>query len=751
MGGGGAGPSSEDVERMCRTVEALMNELRETASRIKGTEQFSTTRRTFSDWASDLGALATKVDDVLFEFRFIGQESTGKAAAALKPSGSKKFNIAELVSQMKKDRDSATPTGDDAPVGLSPRANAVTLPSPRRAGGGGGSVTPRSGMPPKPPALAVGGGNATTPRSGTATGRSVDAGTTPRSGQRVPGAAVRQEHDDLIARNPEHGHNVLMASSLHLLLDATVRLSKASSATLFVPVNGNVEHLAAVCDVGRGPDTQLSSLTIKDPSSAPSLAAATGIMVTICRGHDTAAEKPKSATDLYNAASTTFRESVRMAVSPTGDGSRDIDVENFGSSGNSSPRHAIKAPVTAGGFKRSSVWSAVSVPVRQHSSQSAAGVLHVVNKMGGRANFEPEDEVLLYGVAAQLAAFLQRVADPRALIRFYQPIRAMPPVVQQPKIRLSSKGAPALEPHFGIRSQLVWRTWDHPGSVREVKVIAKDKAVKLNERVPVMRVYDYVERLQSSWRESALLNVEYQQAFDQRTAYLTMLVHKLKSAAVKNEALAAMIRDLRRGVAPDLPRDIPAHGSLALSGFASDSVVAPAKLTPRSSRDASIPAAAASSRADRSEDDDDDDDDDDSIAAAQAQRPNFIPPRGAMADDSEESPGSMSMGSLSYGGGGANAMLSSADSDDLIRRVEADEAAADARIAARKASARDANAAIHETRVDPAPDGPGDADEPENDDDDVDSVASTIAPVASAPATGLTLDAEALASEASIV
>jgi type II secretory pathway pseudopilin PulG len=524
---GMTGATLDDLDRMFRAVTGLTNELRQLANGIKESQPFSATKRTFMDWSIDLSALATKIDDVAYELRFSGE--TPKAAAAA-PASPKKFNIADLVSQMK--AKSTNDSGGVAPAGV-------------------GGAPPTSGKPPTPQQ---------TSRPGTSDTMSVTNVPkmpllSPRGRGGRPGTQQHIHHvqshgSAVVVDNPAYLQAQLMATSLHVQLDAVLRAVSAASATIYIPVNGNTAHLEAICDVGRGPDTILSSLAVKDEHAAPALAITTGIMVAICRGRDPVTDRPRHADALFNAATETFRESVRMAVAPHASRTSATDIDSHPPSSNPlSPRHAIKTPVAVT-HKRSAVWSAVSIPIRTHAGQKpAAAVLHVVNKHNGKANFTPEDEHILFGACQVLAAFLGRVAEPRALARHFVPTRPMPPVAVAPRAGVSIPvpgGGYTDEPLGGYKSQLVWRTYEHPGAVREVKILVRDQAVKLDDRAPVMRVYDYVERLQTAWQRSVLLNVEYQSAFDQRTLYLTALVHKLKSAALKNEMLRGMLLDERR-------------------------------------------------------------------------------------------------------------------------------------------------------------------------------------------------------------
>jgi hypothetical protein len=411
--GAGAGPSADDVDRMYRNVTALMTELREVSLKIKNTAQFATTKRTFGDWASDLSALATKVDDVVYEFRYAGDAP--RAHVAQTP---KKFNIADVVSQLKAKQ--ISPELELIPQNL--RHDSPRLGASRD-----------SAVLPKPPATSrPAPAESTLPSS---PGQRDWKSPQTRRLQTASGDAVLLENQSVTLTQQ-------MAAAVHVTLDSILRSVQATTATIFLPVNGNPAHLEAICDVGRGPDTILAHLNVKDEHSAPCLAAATGIMITVCRGHDPAAEKPQSAEALYNQASVSFRESVRMAMSPhSSNAPRSADtlaLDARVSPAEYSTRHAIATPVS--GPKRSTVWSSVSVPIRQNSAQKAAAVLHVVNKMGGKANFELEDEHLLYAAANILASILNRVPDVRLLSRMYVPTRPMPPVVQVQKPKAHVRG-----------------------------------------------------------------------------------------------------------------------------------------------------------------------------------------------------------------------------------------------------------------------------------------------------------------------
>lgn len=475
----------DDSERLKRNITAVMREFRELSHRIKKTQQFATTKHTFEDWASDIVSLANKCEDCVFDYFALGNESSTAAMAQTpkgepqSPQGKRKFNIAELVKEMKK---------QDTPP-ATPPANTTHSHPPRGPG----------------------------------TGRVPHVPASPRANAAAAMASLKA--------NPTYAHAEMIASSLHLMMDAALRSVNAMSATLYAPVNSDAGDLRAVCDVGHGPDTVLEQLRQKDPASAACLAATTGVCVTICRGHEPVAERKFNVEALSSSITM-----ASMAAS-------------------ASPKHSIASPLPTPKITRTSVWSSVSMPVRLHSAQQAVGVLHLVNKDMGKSNFETEDEHAIYGFALMIATMLQRHPDTEILARHYNPTRPLPPVAKPPKMSVRVAGRSVAEPHTGLRSQLVWRTWGHAGQTREVKVIIDDQAVRLDERLPLTKVYDYIEKMQTAWQNAVLLNVEFQQAFDQRTEYMTALLQKLKLATLRNESLRGMVAARRAS--------LPTSGSAA--------------------------------------------------------------------------------------------------------------------------------------------------------------------------------------------
>ena len=561
-----------DGDRLQRNMSEVFGALHDLAVEIRGTNEYSTTKHTFEQWASSLGMLIEKAKDVVFDVATRAQRELterGKTAAG---------GTASLMGSVRFGKSQGSAAGVE-PLNL-PALGATTAPPPAgkpnlmanmmskiranalkeasslltvasMSGGPAGGIAAAPTSPPHSQSHAhamqqhaMGSSSTVVPfpagshqRLGTP-GHAVVPSPPPKGGHHssssnsagglgtTPSSATAAARSYTIVESADRIRTAVAAQSVHVALDAVLRQLRGRRAVLYAAHRGDIKDMRAICAVGDGPDTHLPLLRCRDPQSPILLSASTGMIITCGRGRLPA-----------------------TAVESTALG-------------------ALTGDQFSGGVMlrdtRTKVWSSLSVPVLPASGDpTPIGVVHVTDKDSGRGSFDGDDEHFVYGCSRLLTSVLDRVPDIEGLATAFNASLAMGPVSH---------------PHAGanfanltvptLRTQLVFRTWDLVPQVREVRILSFDKrsAIRLDERVPVQRVSDYIANLQQAWLRTAMINVEFQKSFESRSKYIGKLIANIHTLRSRIDVLEHSIGDRMGAGAEDAFSNRPSSPSSSGGG-----------------------------------------------------------------------------------------------------------------------------------------------------------------------------------------